>query len=68
VQRQAHDRGLDYLARVQRRLELGRREAVEPGGQRDVGRRRVLALQRGQPLDRLGRVEPPAFEQQLTCG
>ena len=41
------------------------REAVEPRGQRDVGRGRVLALQRRQPADRLGGRQLLPLEQQL---
>ena len=43
-------------------------EAVEARGERDVRRRRVLALQRREAPDRLGRVEPPALEQHLAGG
>jgi hypothetical protein len=66
VQRQAHDRRLDDLACVQRRLQLDGREPVQPGGQRDVRGGRVLPLERSQQADRLGRVEAPALQQQLA--
>ena len=55
VQREPHDRRLHDAARAERRLQVVAREAVEPGGERDVRRGRVLALQRRQPVDRLGR-------------
>ena len=42
-----------------------RAEAVEPGRQRDVRRRRVLALQRGEAADRLGGSDALALDQQL---
>jgi hypothetical protein len=67
VQRQPHDRGLDDVARVERALELADLEAVQPRGERDVGRGRVLALERREAADRLGRPEPAALEQQLPC-
>ena len=43
-------------------------EAVEPGGQRDVRRGRVLPLQRREQPDRLGGREPPPLEQHLAGG
>ena len=54
------------LAGAERRLEVVAREAVEPGGQGDVRRGRVLPLQRREPADRLGRGEPLPLEQHLA--
>ena len=65
VEGEAHDRRLHDAASAERRLQVGAGEAVEPGGQRDVRRGRVLALERRQPADRLGRGEALALEQHL---
>ena len=68
VERQAHERRLDHAAGVERRLEVSAREAVEAGGERDVGRRRVLALQRREAADRLGGGEALPLDQPLAGG
>jgi hypothetical protein len=68
VQRHPHQRRLDDGARGERGLEALAGEAVEPRGERDVGRGRMLALERRQAPDRLGRVEPEALDQPLAGG
>jgi hypothetical protein len=66
VQRHPVDRRLDDAPGVDRPLELGAIEAFEAGGKRDVRRARLLRLQRGESLDRLGRREVPALDQALA--
>ena len=59
---------LTTLRGRERRLEVRAREAVQARREREVGRRRVLALQRRQAPDRLGGVEAPALDQPLAGG
>jgi hypothetical protein len=68
VQRQPVDRGLHDLLGGDRVLELCAFEAVQARRERDVGRGRVLGLQRREPPDRLGRRGVPALAQALAHG
>jgi hypothetical protein len=68
VQRHPHDRRLDHRAGRDRGLEVGAREVLQPRREREIGRRRVLGLQRGQAPDRLRGVEPVALDQALARG
>ena len=76
----AHDQGCESAAHVQRRpkrtclddrsaseavRELLLPKAVEPSPERDVRRRRVLRLQRDEPLDRAGGSKPRPLDEQL---
>jgi hypothetical protein len=66
VERQPHDRRLDDAAGRDRRFEVLAGEALEARGEGDVGRGRVLALQRREAPDRLGGSEAPALDQALA--
>jgi hypothetical protein len=66
VERQPHERRLDDAAGRDRRLEVLAGEALQARGERDVGRGRVLTLQRREAPDRLGGSEPAALDQPLA--
>jgi hypothetical protein len=66
VQRRAERPGLDDRAAPQRAGQVLLLEALHPRPQSDVGRRRVLRLQRDQPLDRTWQRETPALDQHLS--
>jgi len=68
VERQPHDRRLHDRARLEGRVQRVAREAVEPSGQGDVGRGRMLALQRREAADRVGGIDPLALEQHPARG
>jgi hypothetical protein len=68
VQRHAHERRLHDLAPREGGLQRVAIETVQPRGEREVRRGRVLRLQRREPPDRLGGGEALAREQQLARG
>ena len=51
----------------ERAVEVGRVEVGQPIPQRDVDRRRLLALDGDDPMDGIDHVEPLASEQQLAA-
>ena len=65
VQRAAHQRALDDLLAPERPRELLSTEVLEPRPERDVRRRDPLPLESGEALDRPGRAEPLAAQEQL---
>jgi len=66
VQRPAHQRGFHDCTGPQTILEIGDRERLQPGGQRQVRRWRVLRLHRDQPAQRADRPDRNPLQKQLT--
>ena len=65
VQRRSKRTGLDDRATSESPRQLLLPKAVEPRPERDVRRRRVLRLQRDEPLDGADRRESRALDEQL---
>ncbi len=65
VQRDPHEGRLDHRRVPERGVELAGVERREPGPEREVGRGRLLGLQRHDAPDALGHGQRDALEQQL---
>ena len=65
MERDPEELRLDDRSLLERLGELLLAEVREPRPECDIGRQRVLSLQRAEPLDRLLDAEPAALQQQL---